>query len=325
MIIMKKGLNIILFLITFLILSGCKNRDVSTFELSGNGFYQELTFYHKDNKIYELKMLNTWEWNQLKLSEEAITDEVQAQVDKINKINGAKAKISKKDGKVIEKITIDYSKVTIADLENVLPQLYTNASGELKMDQIREYLLKYNLFKETSASNSKSSGQESSTTITSPTTQADNKQSKLKQADNQQSNANSNEQNSSHLPKDGEATYKLEEIGKLTILQFFFKNDIVYKLIGIYTYNPKLLGKSDEEVVQLLNKDQALYEGVTGITSSFKKKDGQYIQTVTLDYQTMDWKELHRRNPNQFPGTEPRTVKFSENAANLVKNGFVKQ
>ena len=113
---MKKGLNIILFLITFLILSGCKNRDVSTFEFSENGFYQELTFYHKDNKIYELKMLNTWEWNKSKLSEEAVTDEVQAHVDKINKINGAKAKISKKDGKVIEKITIDYSKVTIADL-----------------------------------------------------------------------------------------------------------------------------------------------------------------------------------------------------------------
>lgn len=312
---MKKGLNIILFLITFLILSGCKNRDVSTFELSGNGFYQELTFYHKDNKIYELKMLNTWEWNQLKLSEEAITDEVQAHVDKINKISGAKAKISKKDGKVIEKINIDYSKVTIADLKNVLPQLYTNASGELKMDQIREYLLKYNLFKETSASNSKSSGQESSTTTT-PTTQANN---------TNQSNTKSNQKSNNNLPKDGEARYKLEEIGKLTILQFFFKNDIVYKLIGIYTYNPKLLGKSDEEVVQLLNKDQALYEGVTGIKSTVEKKDGQYIQTVTLDYQTMDWKELHRRNPNQFPGTEPKTVKFSENAANLVKNGFVKQ
>ena len=322
---MKKGLNIILFLITFLILSGCKNRDVSTFEFSENGFYQELTFYHKDNKIYELKMLNTWEWNKSKLSEEAVTDEVQAHVDKINKINGAKAKISKKDGKVIEKITIDYSKVTIADLENVLPQLYTNASGELKMDQIREYLLKSNLFKETSASNSKSNGQESSTTTTSPTTQADNKQSKLNQADNQQSNANSNPQSSGDFPKNGEATYKLEEIGKTTILQYFFKDDIVYKLIGIYTYNPKLLGTSDEEVVQVLNKDQALYEGVTGIKSTVEKKDGQYIQTVTFDYQTIDWRELYKRDPNRFSAKKPKSLKFSNAAANLVKNGFVKQ
>ena len=325
MIIMKKGLNIILFLITFLILSGCKNRDVSTFEFSENGFYQELTFYHKDNKIYELKMLNTWEWNKSKLSEEAVTDEVQAHVDKINKINGAKAKISKKDGKVIEKITIDYSKVTIADLENVLPQLYTNASGELKMDQIREYLLKSNLFKETSASNSKSNGQESSTTTTSPTTQADNKQSKLNQADNQQSNANSKPQSSVYYPKNGEATYKLEEIGKTTILQYFFKDDIVYKLIGIYTYNPKLLGTSDEEVVQVLNKDQALYEGVTGIKSTVEKKDGQYIQTVTFDYQTIDWRELYKRDPNRFSAKKPKSLKFSNAAANLVKNGFVKQ
>ena len=51
------------------------------------------------------------------------------------------------------------------------------------------------------------------------------------------------------LPKDGEATYKLEKIGGITILQYFFKDDIVYKQIGIYTYDPKGLGKSDEEVV----------------------------------------------------------------------------
>ena len=76
------------------------------------------------------------------------------------------------------------------------------------------------------------------------------------------------------LPKDGEATYKLEEIGKTTILQYFFKDDIIYKLIGIYTYDPKGLGKSDEEVVQFLNKSQDLYEGVTGIKSTVEKKDG---------------------------------------------------
>ena len=193
------------------------------------------------------------------------------------------------------------------------------------MDQIREYLLKSNLFKETSASNSKSNGQESSTTTTSPTTQADNKQSKLNQADNQQSNANSNPQSSGDFPKNGEATYKLEEIGKTTILQYFFKDDIVYKLIGIYTYNPKLLGTSDEEVVQVLNKDQALYEGVTGIKSTVEKKDGQYIQTVTFDYQTIDWRELYKRDPNRFSAKKPKSLKFSNAAANLVKNGFVKQ
>jgi hypothetical protein len=84
------------------------------------------------------------------------------------------------------------------------------------------------------------------------------------------------------LPKDGEATYKLEKIGGTTILQYFFKDDIVYKQIGIYTYDPKGLGKSDEEVVQFLNKSQDLYEGVTGIKSTVEKKDGKYIQTVNL-------------------------------------------
>ena len=162
-------------------------------------------------------------------------------------------------------------------------------------------------------------------TTTSPTTQADNKQSKLNPADNQQSNGNSNSQISSDFPKDGEATYKLEEIGKTTILQYFFKDDIIYKLIGIYTYDPKGLGKSEEEVVQFLNKDQAFFEGVTGIKTTVEQKDGQYIQTVTIDYQTIDWKELYKRAPDRYPAKKPKPLKFSETVARLLKNGFVKQ
>ena len=127
------------------------------------------------------------------------------------------------------------------------------------------------------------------------------------------------------LPKDGEATYKLEEIGKTTILQYFFKDDIIYKLIGIYTYDPKGLGKSDEEVVQFLNKDQAFFEGVTGIKTTVEQKDGKYIQTVTIDYQTIDWRELYKRAPDRYPAKKPKPLKFSETAAKLLKTGFVKQ
>ena len=127
------------------------------------------------------------------------------------------------------------------------------------------------------------------------------------------------------LPKDGEATYKLEEIGKTTILQYFFKDDIIYKLIGIYTYDPKGLGKSEEEVVQFLNKDQAFFEGVTGIKTTVENKDGKYIQTVTIDYQTIDWRELYKRAPDRYPAKKPKPLKFSETAAKLQKNGFVKQ
>ena len=160
-------------------------------------------------------------------------------------------------------------------------------------------------------------------TTTAPTTQANNKQSDHQSSDNKQSNANSNTQNSSNLPKDGEATYKINNPGGSTTLQYFFKDDIVYKQIGIYTYDPKGLGKSDEEVVQFLNKSQALYEGVTGIQYTVEKKDGKYIQTVIYNYQTIDWKELHRRDPNQFPATKPKPVKISEAAAKLQEKGYV--
>ena len=176
-----------------------------------------------------------------------------------------------------------------------------------------------------SAESAAQTSQAAQATTTAPTTQANNKQSNLKSSDNKQSNANSNSQSSNDFPKDGEAIYKLEEIGKTTILQYFFKDDIIYKLIGIYTYDPKGLGKSDEEVVQFLNKDQAFFEGVTGIKTTVEQKDGQYIQTVTIDYQTIDWRELYKRAPDRYPAKKPKPLKFSEAAAKLVKNGFVKQ
>ena len=152
-------------------------------------------------------------------------------------------------------------------------------------------------------------------TTTTSTTQTNIKESDHESSDNKQSNNN--------LPKDGQQTFKRDDKGGSTLLIYFFKDDIVYKQIGIYFYNPNGLGKSEEEVVQLLNQSQSLYEGVTGISSTVKKKNGEYIQTVIYDYQTMDWKELHRRDPNQFPATKPKPVKISEAAAKLQEKGYV--
>lgn len=135
----------------------------------------------------------------------------------------------------------------------------------------------------------------------------------------------SNKQNTTEdLPKDGVQRFKHVDKGGSTFLIYYFKDDIVYKQIGIFFYNPKGLGKSEEEVIQLLNKSQELYKDVTGITSKVEKEDGEYIQTVIYNYQTMDWKELHRRDPNQFPATKPKPVKFSEAAAKLQEKGYVK-
>ena len=143
-------------------------------------------------------------------------------------------------------------------------------------------------------------------TTIAPTTQVDNKQNTTEA-----------------LPKDGVQRFKRVDKGGSTFLIYYFKDDIVYKQIGIFFYNPKGLGKSEEEVVQLLNKSQELYKDVTGITSKVEKEDGEYIQTVIYDYQTMDWKELHRRDPNQFPATKPKPVKISEAAAKLQEKGYV--
>ena len=166
-----------------------------------------------------------------------------------------------------------------------------------------------------SAGSAAQTSQTAQETTTAPTTQANIKESDHESSDNKQSNNN--------LPKDGVQRFKRIDKGGSTFLIYYFKDDIVYKQIGIYFYNPKGLGKSEEEVVQLLNKSQELYKDVTGIKSTVEKKDGEYIQTVIYDYQTMDWKELHRRDPNQFPATKPKPVKISEAAAKLQEKGYV--
>ena len=166
-------------------------------------------------------------------------------------------------------------------------------------------------------------------------TQANNKQSKLNPANNQQSQKNStnnqqnkkksNEQNSSNLPKDGEAVYKLEDNGRTTSLKYYFKDDIVYLQDAVYAFNPKEMGKTEEEVQQIVKKRHALYDGVKGIESTIARKDGIYYHTLKIDYNNIDWKELHKRAPETFPNTNPPALKYSESVPKLLKEGYVKQ
>ena len=167
------------------------------------------------------------------------------------------------------------------------------------------------------------------------TTQANNKQSKLnpannqqsqeKAADNQQNKKKSNAQNSSNLPKDGEAVYKLEDNGNTTTLKYYFKDDIVYLQDAVYAFNPKEMGKTEEEIQKLLKKRHSIYDGVKGIESTIARKDGIYYHTLKIDYNNIDWKELHKRAPETFPNTTPSALKYSEAVPKLLEDGYVKQ
>ena len=84
---------------------------------------------------------------------------------------------------------------------------------------------------------------------------ADNQQNKEKATNNQKNKKKSNAQNSSNLPKDGEAVYKLEDNGSTTTLKYYFKDDIVYLQDAVYAFNPKEMGKTEEEIQKLLKKD----------------------------------------------------------------------
>ena len=167
------------------------------------------------------------------------------------------------------------------------------------------------------------------------TTQANNKQSKLnpannqqsqeKTADTQQNKKKSNAQNSSNLPKDGEAVYKLEDNGNTTTIKYYFKDDIVYLQDAVYAFNPKEMGKTEEEIQKLLKKRHSIYDGVKGIDSTIARKDGIYYHTLKIDYNNIDWKELHNRAPENFPNTNPPALKYSEAVPKLLEDGYVKQ
>ena len=154
---------------------------------------------------------------------------------------------------------------------------------------------------------------------------ANNQQSQEKAADNQQNKKKSYAQNSSNLPKDGEAVYKLEDNGSTTTLKYYFKDDIVYLQDAVYAFKPKEMGKTEEEIQKLLKKRHSIYDGVKGIESTIARKDGIYYHTLKIDYNNIDWKELHNRAPETFPDTNPSALKYSEAVPKLLEDGYVKQ
>ena len=153
---------------------------------------------------------------------------------------------------------------------------------------------------------------------------ADNQQTKEKATNKHQNKKKSNTQNSS-LPKDGEAVYKLEDNGNTTTLKYYFKDDIVYLQDAVYAFKPKEMGKTEEEIQKLLKKRHSIYDGVKGIESTIARKDGIYYHTLKIDYNNIDWKELHKRAPKTFTDENPTALKYSEAVPKLLEDGYVKQ
>lgn len=85
------------------------------------------------------------------------------------------------------------------------------------------------------------------------------------------------------------------------------------------------MGKSEEEIQKLLKKRHSIYDGVKGIESTIARKDGIYYHTLKIDYNNIDWKELHNRAPETFPDTNPSALKYSEAVPKLLEDGYVKQ
>ena len=99
----------------------------------------------------------------------------------------------------------------------------------------------------------------------------------------------------------------------------------MYLQDAVYAFNPKEMGKTEEEIQKLLKKRHSIYDGVKGIESTIARKDGVYYHTLKIDYNNIDWKELHNRAPENFPNTNPPALKYSEAVPKLLEDGYVKQ
>ena len=160
-----------------------------------------------------------------------------------------------------------------------------------------------------STSSTEQTSQAAQATTTAPTTQV---------ASNKQAATDA-------LPKDGEAVYKRVKNGRTTTIKYYFKDDIVYLQEAVYAYNPQTLGKSEEETQQIVKKRHAIYNGVKGIESNIQRKDGIYYLTINVDYNNVDWKELHKRAPETHPDDNPPVLKYSDVVPKLLENGYIKQ
>ena len=178
---------------------------------------------------------------------------------------------------------------------------------------------------ETTQANNKQSKLNPATNNQSQEKTEDNQQNKEKSTDNQQNKKKSNQQNSSNLPKDGEAVYKLEKNGVTTSIKYYFKDDIVYQQDAVFAFNPKEMGKTEEEVQQIVKKRHSIYNGVKGFESNIARKDGIYYHTLKIDYNNIDWKELHKRDPETHPSENPPALKYSDAVKSRLEEGYVKQ
>lgn len=113
--------------------------------------------------------------------------------------------------------------------------------------------------------------------------------------------------------------------GRTTTIKYYFKDDIVYLQDAVYAFKPKEMGKTEEEVQQIVKKRHSIYNGVKGVESTIARKDGIYYHTLKIDYNNIDWKELHNRAPETFPDTNPSALKYSEAVPKLLEDGYVKQ
>ena len=178
---------------------------------------------------------------------------------------------------------------------------------------------------ETTQANNKQSKLNPATNNQSQEKTEDNQQNKEKSTDNQQIKKKSNQQSSSNLPKDGEAVYKLEKNGVTTSIKYYFKDDIVYQQDAVFAFNPKEMGKTEEEVQQIVKKRHSIYNGVKGFESNIARKNGIYYHTLKIDYNNIDWKELHKRDPETHPSENPPALKYSDAVKSRLEEGYVKQ
>lgn len=116
---MKRILTI-LSAILLIFLAGCSSKDGSkTYVLEKSGVKTEITVYYESDKVTKQTTVNTMDYEKMAVTKDELKDVAMPVSEKYQGIDGVEQKIVFDDGKAVETLTIDYTKVDLKKLKDL--------------------------------------------------------------------------------------------------------------------------------------------------------------------------------------------------------------
>ncbi|GEQ05930.1 DUF1307 domain-containing protein [Staphylococcus gallinarum] len=124
-------------------------------------------------------------------------------------------------------------------------------------------------------------------------------------------------------PKEEKDTFKGDASGVDMKVTLTHKGDKVTKENIRSTINYKDLGLKKDDMKSLLESESEKYQDIKGVSEKIKYSDGKAVETVKIDLEKVDLKELKKIAPESFSGdTKNKQVSYKKTKKALKKAGL---